>query len=316
MGSGFSRLQKKNNISQHFADRTNGSDTMDGASSFTSYSAKSSEFKCSSIENTSYWLPKSYEEQDRLMGQHFALKESFGGNVLQNAKKVTPLEEGAHILDIGCGPGSWCLEMATDYPNCEVYGIDIYAVYPQTIRPPNSTFMLADALEGLPFHDEMFDLVQIRLMVAAIKVNEWPKLIKEAMRVLKPGGILQMIEPDYRDSGGGASQLLVRTVIRLCEERGQDPHVGSRLEDLMRNAGLVILDSISSVLDHSDGGKLVSEWTYDWKVFATVSRPILEVATGLSGDKYSYFLKQIEPSMKQFHFKTYGNAVSGQKSSI
>ncbi|CAO3593973.1 unnamed protein product [Absidia cylindrospora] len=249
----------------------------------------------------------------RLMGQHFALKESFGGNVLQNAKQVIPLEDGAQILDIGCGPGSWCLEMATEYPNCEVYGIDIHAFYPQTIRPPNSVFMRADALEGLPFQNEMFDLVQIRLMVAAIKVEEWPKLIVEALRVLKPGGVLQMIEPDYRDSGGGASQLLVRTVIRLCEEKGQDPHIGSRLEQLMSNAGLMIMDSISSILDHADNGKLVSEWTYDWKLFATTSRSILEPAMGLTGDKYSYFLKQIEPSMCQSHFKTYGHAVSGRK---
>lgn len=102
-------------------------------------------------------------------------------------------------------------------------------------------------------------------------------------------------------------------VIRLCEEKGQDPHIGSHLEKLMSDAGLLIMDSISSVLDHSESEKLVAEWTYDWKVFATTSRSILESATGLTGEKYTAFLKQIEPSMNQFHFKTYGHAVSGRK---
>lgn len=73
MGSGISRLQKKS-ASQQFTDRTNGGDTAtaaattDRASTFTTYSGQSSDLKCPSLENVTYWLPKSYEEQDRLMG--------------------------------------------------------------------------------------------------------------------------------------------------------------------------------------------------------------------------------------------------------
>ncbi|ORX46043.1 S-adenosyl-L-methionine-dependent methyltransferase [Hesseltinella vesiculosa] len=256
-----------------------------------------------SLENSNYWLPKTYEEQDRLMGQHFAIKELFGGNVLQNAARVLPLDEGVMVLD----------EMATDYPNCEVYGIDIYPTYPQTIRPPNSVFMLADAIDGLPFADNSFDLVQVRLMVAAFKVEDWPRVIADCVRILKPGGVLQMIEPDYRDSGGGACQLLVRTLIQVCEQRGQNPRIGSCLETLMRRAGLLILDRMARELDHAHGGKLVAEWTYDWRSIAATSRPLFEQTIGLSGDKYTAFLKDIEPSMKQYHFKSFGYAVTGRK---
>ncbi|KAI8060735.1 S-adenosyl-L-methionine-dependent methyltransferase [Gongronella butleri] len=310
MGASVSRLQRKpSSCSSPVQEKTDANCDTDRSTLTTS----SQHSDTPAFENTTYWLPKSYEEQDRLMGQHFAIKELFGGNVLRHASKVVPLEDGATILDVGCGPGSWCLEMATDYPNCEVYGIDIHPTYPQSIRPPNSVFMLADAVEGLPFADNTFDLVQVRLMVTAFKIQEWPGIITDCIRVLKPGGVLQMIEPDYRDSGGGACQLLVRTLIQLCEHRGQNPHIGACLETLMRRAGLLIMDSMAQELDHGIDGKLVAEWTYDWRSFATICRPILEQATGLTGEKYTTFLKQIEPSMKQSHFKSYGYAVSARK---
>jgi ubiquinone/menaquinone biosynthesis C-methylase UbiE len=72
----------------------------------------------------------------------------------------------ARVLDVACGSGVWVLEMATSFPNTQFYGIDFACIYPTTIKPPNTTFQQCDVLdpEGLPFPDEFFDYIHMRLV--------------------------------------------------------------------------------------------------------------------------------------------------------
>jgi ubiquinone/menaquinone biosynthesis C-methylase UbiE len=72
----------------------------------------------------------------------------------------------ARVLDIACGSGVWVLEMATSFPNSQFYGIDFACIFPNTIKPPNTTFQQCDVLdpEGLPFPDEFFDYIHMRLV--------------------------------------------------------------------------------------------------------------------------------------------------------
>ncbi|KAI8371675.1 S-adenosyl-L-methionine-dependent methyltransferase [Radiomyces spectabilis] len=271
--------------------------------------------KYHTVSSSSYWLAKDNEEQDRLMGQHFAVKEGFGGNVLPKVLEVVRFDAGTKCLDVGCGPGTWCLDMATEYPECQIYGVDMSDIFPEAIRPPNTHFMQANVLEGLPFEDNTFDFVQARLLVAALKVEQWPLVIKEYLRVLKPGGILQMLEPDYKETGGGASLKLVQTVIKLCHMRGQNPHIGADLARLMEEAGLTILENRYSTIDHSEDTKLAAEWIWDWCYFAKVTCEVIGPVVGVSQEDYPQFLKDIESSMKEYHFTTHGYCVVGQKSS-
>lgn len=67
-------------------------------------------------------------------------------------------------------------------------------VFPNNIRPPNVSFQTGNALERLPFSDNTFDFVNIRLFIIALKGEEWPVVIREAYRILKPGGYLQIVE--------------------------------------------------------------------------------------------------------------------------
>lgn len=67
-------------------------------------------------------------------------------------------------------------------------------IFPTNIRPPNVSFQVGNVLERLPFADHSFDLVNLRLFIIALKREEWPILIKEAYRILKPGGYVQMVE--------------------------------------------------------------------------------------------------------------------------
>jgi hypothetical protein len=91
-------------------------------------------------------------------------------------------KNGANVLDVGCGPATWLLELATEYPGTNFYGFDIagrfnlypgltykhclnYAVskdtFPEAIYPPNMHLQIANILSPLPY-TVPFDFVQIR----------------------------------------------------------------------------------------------------------------------------------------------------------
>lgn len=72
----------------------------------------------------------------------------------------------ARVLDVACGSGVWVLDMATTFPESQFYGIDFAIIYPNTIKPPNTTFHHGDLLdpEGFPYPDEFFDYIHMRLV--------------------------------------------------------------------------------------------------------------------------------------------------------
>ena len=85
--------------------------------------------------------------------------------------------------------------MATEFPTAKFVGIDKEALFPQIIRPANVEFYEGDVRNGLPFEDNYFDLVQIRLFLLAFDMSDWEGCLKEVYRVLKPGGYIQWTEP-------------------------------------------------------------------------------------------------------------------------
>lgn len=87
--------------------------------------------------------------------------------------------------------------MAIDYPEYNIIGADMSDMFPTTIRPENVKFELYNVLNGLPYPDDTFDFVHMRLMIIAFRENEWPFVLKEIYRVLKPGGLVQLMESDF-----------------------------------------------------------------------------------------------------------------------
>ena len=99
------------------------------------------------------------------------------------------------ILDIGCGTGIYCLELADQYAFAEIHGVDISPIQPKYL-PGNCTFYVADVMEGLWFQDEKFDFIHSRDIHSGIPGNRWDEYLSEIFRLLKPGGWLQLIEMD------------------------------------------------------------------------------------------------------------------------
>lgn len=72
------------------------------------------------------------------------------------------LRKGANVLDIGCGPGSWSMEIAGEYPKSTIVGVDMVPLFPRDIKPSNCLFYQSNILNGLPFQDGTFDYVFMR----------------------------------------------------------------------------------------------------------------------------------------------------------
>lgn len=58
------------------------------------------------------------------MLEHCKLTPTFSN--LLKPELTTPLfEKEVNVLDVGCGPATWLMDLSTEYPNSNFYGIDI-----------------------------------------------------------------------------------------------------------------------------------------------------------------------------------------------
>src|SRR6478735_10668053 len=90
--------------------------------------------------------------------------------------------------------------MTQDYPNCTYHGCDIVDVTNKNLKIDQFTFNFGNVIQGLPYEDNTFDFVQMRFFIFALRKEEWPLAIKEIIRVVKPGGMIQLMEPDFKVS--------------------------------------------------------------------------------------------------------------------
>ena len=113
----------------------------------------------------------------------------------------------AKVLDIGCGPGTWLMEVAVENPRIRCVGLDASAIFPTTVAPSNCCFALADILSpesiftsttlgcDLVSPTSMFDFIHIRCFLTTMAVDTWRPLLNELThRRLAATGFLELIE--------------------------------------------------------------------------------------------------------------------------
>lgn len=179
------------------------------------------------VTKVPYLLAHDGSEQNRLDFQHFFLKGILGTNYL------APLTSPLMILDVGSGTGRWVAEMAQEFPNTRVTGIDV--VPPSSPTPAlNAHFVQQDILKGLPFPSANFDYVHARLLVAAIPMAAWPGLLREYLRVVRPGGWIELFEGGTTFVNAGPfTQQYLRWWDQVSHQRGIDASYIEQLPSLM-----------------------------------------------------------------------------------
>ncbi len=167
----------------------------------------------SSSSHTYVLDPDNPSELARLINQDRMVTQAMSGP-LSGVPDPSSLR---NIVDLGCGPGGWVLDVAFALPDAEVEGVDIsrpmvnYAnARARTQQLPNASFGVMDLTKPLEFPDASFDLVNARLLFAVLKRDAWPVFLRECTRVLRPGGLLRLTEPTSfaTTSSAAANQLL------------------------------------------------------------------------------------------------------------
>ena len=112
--------------------------------------------------------------------------------VIRNMATEFDLASFGSILDVGCGTGSLCSVLSES--GLAVTGIDPAQKMLSIARrqPENGSirFLQANALEGLPFADQSFDLSIASYVAHGMQKNERIKLYSEMRRVTKSKVIL------------------------------------------------------------------------------------------------------------------------------
>lgn len=103
--------------------------------------------------------------------------------------------KGKVVVDVGCGTGGMVRELSSR--GAVVTGIDINDMIQKAQAVPgvaDETYLVGGG-EDLPFGDDFADLVLFIASLHHVPEGKYDRALKEAHRVLKPGGLVLCLEP-------------------------------------------------------------------------------------------------------------------------
>ncbi|KAJ3063371.1 hypothetical protein HDU98_000816 [Podochytrium sp. JEL0797] len=192
------------------------------------------------IENSAYLLPNDELERDRLELQGTVFAMAFGHFAISPAARAVIKTPNVKVLDIGCANGAWMDSLFAHEGglNCEYHGVDISEDTHAWMPVSGAKFKKGSVLESLPYDDNEFDYVHMRMLFGAIPKTQWVHAIKEAIRVCQPGGIIELCEMDLPIlSSGPATSRILTPVLAALASRGLDTVAGTHLRDYFTAAG-------------------------------------------------------------------------------
>jgi ubiquinone/menaquinone biosynthesis C-methylase UbiE len=160
------------------------------------------------------------------------------------------LEVGHTVLDFGCGPGYVALELARRVgEHGRVHGVDLNRAFVERARRRAADAGLADRVhihhvtdETLPLDDHTFDRAICKNVLEY--VPEVHRVLIEIRRVLRPGGLLHVIDSDWDFLIVEPwSPETITAFFRAAAPAFREPNIGRKLPGAMRRAGYRDVDT-------------------------------------------------------------------------
>lgn len=157
-----------------------------------------------------------------------------------------PKGDYKRILDLGCGIGKSTFPYCDLYPDADIYGLDYAAgmlKYGHKLAESRGkkVHFVQRMAEEPGFEDESFDLITALWLFHEVPKKSMQKIVREAHRLLKPGGVFAMMEsPPYKVMNEEYSPL-TEFLLDSTARRMHDPFIRvlMRMErpDLLKEGG-------------------------------------------------------------------------------
>lgn len=264
-------------------------------------------------DNVYFSDPESGAEMARLIDQDHLINQGMGGLLSEQSNDLSGIRR---ILDMGCGPGGWALEMAFTHPEIEVIGFDIsqamidYArTRAQVLGLHNAHFHVMDMMQPLDFPDNYFDLVNGRFILF-IPADTIPKLLQECMRVVRPGGIIRLTESEWTaPSTSSAMEQLLGLIGRAMKRAGQSfspsgnlVNITPMLRSFLRKAGCINIQHKAHVIDYSSGEPVHDAFCKDFTTVYQLMQPFMVGMGVATQEEVERLNRQMQVEMLQDDF--------------
>jgi SAM-dependent methyltransferase len=264
-------------------------------------------------EDTYVIDPESGAEMARLINQDRLVTQHLGGLF---PPEVEPSTLGL-VLDIACGPGGWVMDAAFAHPHMKLIGVDIsqsmvqYAqAFARVQGLGNASFQQMNILKPLDFDDDTFDFVNARFLTGLMTPGDWTKLLQECSRILRPGGILRLLEAeDFGITNSPAIERFTQLSIKAGRNLGRAFFTDGRfagtmamLGPLLRSSGFQEIHQPSYIIDWSSDTQAFYPMRENIKVVLQLLRSFLDQAGVLSTEQFEVLYEQALVEMNNSDF--------------